>query len=322
MKKLAGVLLFLITFSLLNTGALSLSIGIAPPADDLGVVNRGEKYITDFYLITDYEKDLMADLELAPIGSGFLDPRRVIITYEFVPEECSEEDITKWIKLIENPVLLKPEKKGYLLKDGKHVNANKRVSAIIEIPEDADPGYHAAFIEPSPRITLQTTGLGSTMISVARLILAFRVSGQAVRSGFIEGFESQRTDLSTERININFRNNGTTTLIVKAKNLGIYRGEELLKTVSSNFAEVRPGKTVSLIANLNVRYMEPGEYRIAGTVSWTTGQDAGEGTITIHEPPAVPVGKIIGVPEGGFPYWVIFLGLIIIGLLMLYRLKK
>lgn len=322
MKKLAGALLFLITLSLLNTSALSLSIGIAPPADDLGVVNRGEKYITDFYLITDYGKDLMADLKLSPMGSGFLDPRRVIITYEFVPEECSEEDITPWIKLIENPVLLKPEKKGYVLKDGRHVNANKRASAIIEIPEDADPGYHIAFIDPSPRINLQTTGLGSTMISVARLILAFRVHGEAVRSGFIEGFESERIDLSTERIRINFRNNGTTTLIVRVKDLGIYDGEELIKKVSSNFASVRPGESASLIANLNVRYNDPGEYRIAGTATWTTGQDSGEGTITIHEPPSVPVGKIISVPEGGFPYWIIFLGLIIVGLLMLYRSKK
>ncbi|MBN2042439.1 MAG: hypothetical protein JW754_01385 [Candidatus Aenigmarchaeota archaeon] len=312
----------LLIFSvLLSVPSLSLSIGMAPNVADLGVVEQGSKHIVDAYIITDHERDIIVDLVTSPIGSNFLDPGRARQNYDFVPSEASEQDITSWVKYIENPVLLKTEKKGYVLKDGAVVNANKRATAVLEIPWDAEPGYHACYIEPSPRISAYLKGLGANIITVARMVVVFNVAGDPVRTGYIESFGTEAINTYTERIILNLRNNGTTTLIARSDEIKIYDHGDLVYATKSNFKSISPGGTGTLIANWNVRDMKPGEYEIKATASWTTGETSKEGTITVHERPSMPTGQIIE-SVADFPYWIIFLGIVIIGLILIYRQRS
>ncbi len=312
----------LIVFSvLLSVPAFSLSIGMAPNVADLGMVEQGSKHIVDIYIITDYERDLLVDLKTGAIGSKFLDPGRARQTYEFVPLKASEQDITGWINYIENPVVLKTDKKGYILKSGSTINANKRATAVLEIPWDAEPGYHACYIDPAPRITTNMKGLGANIITVARMVVVFNVAGDPVRSGYIESFGSEAINTYNERIMINFRNNGTTTVIARSDRIRIYDDKGVIYETKSNFKSVPPGKTSSLISNWNVMSVPPGEYRIKADASWTTGETSSEGVITVHERPSIPTAQII---EGAkdFPYWIIFLGIVIIGLILIYRQRS
>ncbi len=319
MFRVCGALLISLVFSvILSVPALSLSLGMAPNVADLGTVERGSSYIVDAYIISDYGRDLMVDLNTGAIGSKFLDPGRARQTYEFVPSEASEEDITGWLRYIENPVLLKTEKRGYVLKDGAVINANKRATVVVGVPEDAEPGYHACYIEPSPRVTMHKRGTGTDIITVARMVVVLYVPGDPVRSVYIESFETERINPYVERVRINVRNNGTTTIIARSNDMRIYGEEGLLEKMKSSFISMAPGETASLISNWNVKGLEPGEYEISAGVSWTTGGTEKEGAIRVHRPPAMTTGEIIEEP-GEFPYWIMFLGIVIIGLIIIYR---
>jgi len=308
--------------AMLSAPALSISLGIAPSVTDLGDVSAGSKYIVDFYIITDYDSDMSASLKTTPIGSDFLDPARFRGSYRFIPALASEEDITGWMKYIENPVVIKPEKRTYSLKDGSYVIANKRATAILDIPADAEPGYHAAYIEPRPGISVYGKGLGTTLIAVARMIVVFNVDGNPARSGAISSFSSQRNDYATEQIKIMFENTGTQTLIAKGTDIRVYDNGKLIGTLTTNFRSVSPGETAELDANWNVVAVDPGQYEIRATVSWTTGEAYREGVVDVHPAPArpLPSGEIIKIPSG-FPYWIVIAVVIVIGIII-YRRRR
>jgi hypothetical protein len=308
--------------AMFSAPGFSISLGIAPSVTDLGDVSAGSKYIVDFYIITDYDSDMSASLKATQIGSEFLDPARFRGSYRFVPSFASEEDITGWLRYIENPVVIKPEKMTYSLKDGSYVIANKRATIILDIPTDAEPGYHAAYVEPVPGVSIYGKGLGTTLIAVARMILVFNVDGNPARSGAIKSFGSQRIDYATEQVKIMFENTGTQTLIAKGSGINVYRSGELVGTLTTNFRSVRPGETAELDANWNVVDVEPGQYGIRATVSWTTGEAYREGVVDVHPAPArpLPVGEIVKIPSG-FPYWIVIAVVIVIGVII-YRRRR
>ena len=299
--------------------ALSLSVGMAPPVYDLGSVEPGKQYYIDFYIISDQDKDIVVDLQSTPAPYDFYLPERPRFRYTFNSSQCSEEDISGWITFLDNPVIVPPEKRLYKLSNGGLANANKKVTAVISIPKNAEPGYHAGHVIPRPRQQAQGGGTGLGIVTIAKMGYVFRVEGDAVRSGKIIGI------VQTDRgLSLVFKNTGTVTMTVKARNVKIFEENgTLLTEMSSRQQKFSPGETAFLFLGSDSRIKE-GYYPAEATVEWIGGSTHFKGIADITAAEKLPItaeapSKQAAAPAP--PLWLLSLIIIFISL-ALYRWKK
>jgi hypothetical protein len=272
---------FIIFLNFFIYSVYSLSIGVAPSTVELGEVEPGSEQLIDFYLMTDWDKDLVVYLSSAPALPYFYNPARVRHGYEFNLSETSEEQVYEEITFVENPVVLPPEKKKFKL-DGGFVNANKRIGAILKIPTNAEPGYHAVRIKFTPRAETQGQGLGIGIITLSELYVVFKIPGKVVRSGYIAAFDSKRVG-NGEMIKILFKNNGTVSIRVGGS-LKVYKGNETI-TLKIVPDLIKPNDIATLHAYWDVTNIKEGNYNVSATVNWLTGEDYKEGRIEVQPPP-------------------------------------
>ncbi len=313
--KLRVFFLSSIAFLCIFTGsAQSLSIGVSPGFVDLGEVRPGSTHLIEFFLITDSNTNLVVDMISSPGNPDFFSSSRPRTGYDFNLSEASEEYSHRWVEFIENPVLLPPHKKNFRTKAGRTLLANKRVTVILNIPENAEPGYHSSVIRFKPRSGIQGAGLGIGTIASVEFRIIFRVSGNAVRSGYIAGFGSRRAG-GMEVIDVFFKNNGTVTMRVKASDIRIYGNNEsdIIARLKTTSEFIRPGQIVALHAYLDTANINPGIYNISARVSWETGDYQDTGEIQIHPPEMETTGAVVAQQAPGvFPFWVISMIILII----------
>jgi hypothetical protein len=318
-KKTALIILLaalLLPFSAKPVAALS--IGMAPPDYDIGKVEPGKEYYIDFYVITDHDEDLLVDLNRAKAPYDFYLPERIRFRYTFNSTLSSEEDASGWITFLDNsPILVLPEKNLYRLSNGGLANANKRLTAVIKIPEDAEPGYHAAYVVPSSRETMQGGGTAIGIITVAKMGYVFNVNGDARREGKIIGFTYDKTG-DSGNLNVVFRNTGTVTMTVQAKDVTIYdKDQALVAVLASRQYKPEPGEMIEIPLKWYDPSIEEGMYNVEGMVEWIGGETSGSGRIQLtHEPVTEDItGDVIAPPPvAAFPFWIILIILVVAGL--------
>jgi hypothetical protein len=292
--------------------AYGLSIGCSPGVIEIGDVERGKSYVGEFYVLSDTKRNLIVELSsFRPERSFFVPYSR---SYEFEEEEASEEDASSWLTFIENPVIIKPHTQEYLF-NGVRIRGNKRVTFLLKIPEDAEPGYHLIGISPSPRT--MTTGMGFTVSAVAVVnpFVSFRVEGEAIRSGKIVYFDSPRVSEEYERIDVYVANNGTVTMSIGLSKLKIYdmNGTLLANFSSNNMIYVKPKEKRPLSVFWNVKNVKSGSYKVTACVAWFTGEACKEGVIKLK--PFVPkISKAVKVKK---PQTNIFIFILLFTFLML-----
>lgn len=268
----------------------ALSVGMAPPVYDLGTVERGNEYYMDFYIITDHDRNLLVDLRSEKAPYDFYQPERQRFRYDFLPENASEEDVSSWITFLEkNPIIVPPEKRLYSLSNGGLARANKKITAVIKIPKNSEPGYHAGYVVPVVREKVQGGGAGIGIITTAKMGYVFNVAGDAVRSGKIIGFSYDPGTPGT--LNVIFKNTGTLTMTVKASNINVSTGAGT-QTLSSRMYVSRPGQ----ITKIPVAWNAPSEgtYHVSAAVEWTGGKSAGSGKVYVTPEATPSIGKVSG----------------------------
>ncbi len=322
-KMLSFFLTFLI-FHFILPQVFSLSVGVAPGVVDLGEVENGKEYSFNFYLISDYEKDLAVELSTQNAPPEFYTPAWPRHGYNFDPITASEEKTSTWISFIENPVVLPPEKKLYTLSTGSLVKANKEVTALIKIPENAEPGYHAGYIVPKP-IT-QAQGRGGTaleIITITKIGYVFKVKGEAKRNGKIIGIIHEK-----DKLKIIFKNTGTLTMSVKVSNVTIYDAykKKIIASLSSREYKVKPKEITTIAIPWFNETITEGKYPVKATVEWIGGKTEKEGVIEFRK--EITEKPIISeIPEKpplkptGFPTWMVSI-IIIISAFIFYKRKK
>ncbi|HIE34561.1 MAG TPA: hypothetical protein EYP86_05420 [Candidatus Altiarchaeales archaeon] len=304
----------------ITTGAIS--VGTAPGVYDLGELESGSDVAFRFYLMTNARNDLLVRLSYFPVHKDIYYKNQTRI-YKFIPVEASEEDISSWIEIPRNPLLLSPTNvRTISLTNGNTIKANAEADIILHIPDDAEPGYHAGSISLSPRFgTVTGGGTGVSTIAVTRFIFVFKVAGNAKRDGEIVTMIGERLDDRKARISVLFKNTGTCTMSAYVSELKLYdKFGNLTKTLKSGPVLVSPGDIASIPVFWTGSDVTPGSYRAEAKVNYITGYATMEGPVEIPakitvEKKAPPKPEEFEIP------WLYILLIIIIIILIIYWLR-
>ncbi len=322
MKPRNMVFGLMLTCLLLNS-VYALSVGTAPGVYDLGELDPGKNVAFRFYLITNANNDMLVEMGYFPVHQDIY-YKTESTRYKFIPAEASQEDISSWVEIVRNPLLLSPARvKVVSLPGGGAVKANEEVDVILHIPEDADPGYHAGSISLSPRVASTGRGTGVMTIAVTRFIFIFRVSGDAKRSGEIMALIGDRVDEGKAKIDVLFRNTGTCTVSARVTELKLHdKFGKQIANLQSGMYLVGPGEINSIATYWTDSNMASGKYRAEAKVDYITGQATREEeieipvTIKVRPTPKLPAIEKISICEY-LPS--IILALIVIGMILYYR---
>lgn len=284
---------------LLIAEVAAVSVGTAPGVYDLGELDPGQNVAFRFYLITNSKNDMLVTLGYVPPHQDIF-KKRETSRYMFIPEEASQEDISSWIEIPRNPLLLSPARtKVVYLSGGGVVKANEEADIILRIPENADPGYHVGSIGISPKLVTQGRGTGVTTIAVTRFVFFFRVSGKAERKGEVTTIIGDRIAENEAKIDVLFKNTGTCTLSAYVSELKLYdKFGEHVATLKSGMSLVRPNMIAPLSTFWVGDKVKPGTYRAEVKVDYITSYVTAEGTVEIPttiKKPITPTKKEAGI---------------------------
>ena len=258
--------------------ATDFRVGVSPSFLDVGVIPAGESKTVVFNIITPSEDPLLITMEVdgrnADLfgGSQFID----------LMDEYSEQDVGNWVNFVDNPVELSIQGESISTQEGG-IRGWRPVNVIIDVPEDAEPGYHTAVIKPIPSTPDEELGqTGAKIVALTSFTILFQVPGEAVRNGNI--LDITRIPDTGARIGIDthFQNTGTVTISARAfqdvENNGTY-----VKEIRSASEFIKPGETVKLKSFLSPSESQPGVYKIDTRVNYITGDMTGVGNFQVTE---------------------------------------
>jgi hypothetical protein len=306
--------------------ASALNIGLAPaPAIDAGEMIPGESKLMDFFIMSDNDDDMLVSINTKDAPRSFFNPKKGRFRYGWSAEESSEEGISGWATLMDDSVIVPPDQELRYLKGGGAAYANKKLSVIISVPDDAEPGYHAGFISPYPRMSSQAGGTGLGIITVVEMAYVVNVLGNALRDAEIVGVNLRRDAPERGTVQILVKNKGTVTVSAVADSVRVYDSSNstILETRSNEF-KIGPGDIGTIEVALDTRGLE-GEYNVHSHVEWLTGEGDIDGVIDIGEyvpPPPGVTGEVVSpVPAVAFPLWLVPVILVALAGLVYWRIR-
>lgn len=308
---------------LLVSQAHAISIGAAPGAIDMGSVPRGTERLVEFYVMTNANQDILVGVSYIPVHASIYE-REKRTYYTFIPSEASEEDISSWITFPQKSILVSPTQTQLVtLPDGTSVRYNRKVSLIVKVPKDADPGYHAGAINLQPQLKSGGAGAGISSIGVTRVIFVLKVPGYAVRDGNIIDMEAERVADNRVRIDVLFKNTGTTTITARLDMVKLFDNFGLVAENIANgqLKKVKPGQVAILSGYwLENDGIKSGQYKANSNVNYITGNALKEQTINV--PSVITVPKDIPGPEPKheFPWWLVIIIMLLLGLYVYWRM--
>lgn len=319
--KLACAFIFLI-ISFSSSGH-ALALGMAPGVRDMGDVVRGQDIPVEFYLTSNTDKPLVVSLTYIQVHMDMYRTEKRTY-YTFIPSESSEEDISTWITFPQNPILVSPgNQKVVHLPDGKVAKFNQKVTAILHVPKDAEPGYHAGAINLNPIIHQEgSAGTSISTIGITRFVFVFKIPGPAYREGTIIDFVAERNAKDKVRVDVLFKNTGTTTISASPEKITIFDNYGVVKDniAAGQIKRIAPGKT-DIISGYwyDSEGIDSGNYRAEATVNYITGSATKESTI--HIPAQITIPDIPDVAtKNEIPWWFILIIMALIGLYIYWRM--
>jgi len=262
--------------------ARTFSVGVSPPVIDLGEIEKGKSKIGRFYIVTPSDEELLVNLETMKGNIDFFknDYKNFVFNY-------SEEDTSKWVEFLRNPVILKPS--GELKTNGGTIKGWREIEFVLNVPENAEPGYHTIIIRPLPRVPTRE-GWGVTIRAVTTVTILFKVPGRAIREGRILDTSSGNYVGNSLEVNVFFQNTGTTTIYSHVKSIKI--SDEYGRAVgslSSNADFVEPGETKTFKTLWDIRGLDFGSYNANTTVCYITGCTSKQSVIELYVPITPPM---------------------------------
>lgn len=276
--------LYFIIISLLmaSVSLAAISVGVSPPIVELGKLEPGESKVVSFDFITSSEETLLVYMAAEKGKMDFFKSRP---QYTYMLQNYSEENVDSWIKLINNPIeLKKPEDSG------TNIRGRREVKFLLNIPEDAEPGYHLMNIIPTPTFSSETVGAaGAVMVSIVPVTILFEIEGEARREGIILDTVYSGYDGSRLRIDTYFQNTGTDTMTVRAFQELYDKEGNFIASSPSQKALLEPDEVTALNTQLSTGTIPYDDYIISTKVDYTTGSAYRNSTITLYGLPAAPM---------------------------------
>lgn len=280
-------ILFVLSLALLSASSFALSIGASPGKIDLGIMEKGQEKLVQLTIFSDTENEVAVNIKTLSIVEDYYNANFKSNEMIWDPYQASQESIGSWITFVDNPIILKPHEFETKTTYPSYITSAKNISLIIKIPEDAEPGYHSIRLSFDADIKNEGTGAKALAITSVDIPIVLKVDGEAVRSGYISGF-----DFSDNRLNINFYNNGTTTLFVKPEELKISKDGNVVETLVASSVLSKPKTTTKM--SRSAEDLLPGKYEIYARAVWTTGNS--EKTANIFIDSSVPDNTTAGKP--------------------------
>jgi hypothetical protein len=304
-------------FSILLLTSISLAaeliVGVSPPVLKLGEIERGTTKIVKFYLVTPSSEPLLVSLQSEKGNLDFFardEYKNILFNY-------SEEEVGAWVEFLKNPVELAPSNETLQTKGGV-IKGWREISFLLNVPKNAEPGYHLIRINPYPSVPSEVLGqAGARVVAITSLSVLFNVPGEARREGLILDVVPGNYVGNRLEINTYFKNTGSVTISATAAQT-ILKNGEAIATLSSSTELVKPNETKILKTLLPLDGISFGDYNVSTSVGYTTGLAQKNSTITISPPaPLAPL-----VPPPAFPYWIIMLIIIIAIAIGIYKWYK
>lgn len=267
--------LFSAVFAQISFGQ-GLNVGVSPGSIDLGEVEAGSTKLVDFYIITPSEETILVQLE----------PEKVL-DKRFIGENSSEEDITPWVKIIDNPVELEPNNET-LQTVGGFIKGQRQVSFLIEIPESSEPGNHVLSIKPVPIASSGSIGnVGSRVVSITSIKVFFDVIGNALRKGLILDIQQGNYNGKNLEINNYFQNTGTVSIYADGIQKIYDSDGNLVRESKLEKILVKPKEIKNFKGYFPVDEIESEDYEVYTVIDYKTGTAEKGSSIKIAPPTAM-----------------------------------
>ncbi|MEM5829353.1 MAG: hypothetical protein QXU15_01220 [Candidatus Aenigmatarchaeota archaeon] len=301
----------ILLFSIPQALAVEFTVGVSPNILDLGEIEAGSTKLVKFFLVTPSSEPLLVYLEPENGNLDFFSRDQ----YNQLLFNYSEEEVTSWVEFLSNPIELKPANETLKTRGGE-IRGWREISFLLNVPREAEPGYHLLKIKPSPYVPSETLGqAGARVVAITSVTILFNLPGEIRREGVILDVTPGKHLGDRLEINTYFKNSGTVTISAKAFQ-GVFKDGELIENLTSPIQFVKPGEVAILKTFLPSSKISSGEFLIATTVSYTTGSASKNSTLVIKAAP-----PIIEKPVE-FPLWIVIIILIVLIAVLIYKWYK
>lgn len=245
------------------------SLGVTPSNMELGEVEPGETYEYNLYI---NPRNTGGPVEVTPRVQGAF--FSTLFNNSEVDENIvSQQDISPWINFQQESIVADPsETQSYETEDGA-VNAAAVLPVEITVPEDAEPGYHAARIGFSASGTDGNDGFATSNWVLPFIQVSMQVPGNAEREVTMEDAQFLRIGENEAQIITMLQNTGTVTTEFEGATVDILNEDgEKVGEVDLNSATLEPGEFQEVDAVWESESLEPGTYELSGTGDYITGR--------------------------------------------------
>lgn len=312
--------LVLISAILLFLSSLGFSayVGTGQGMIELGEVERGETVQQEIYVTTDFQQSFGLRPDVKESAYSYLTGGNILAEPANKPR-ISEQNLGDWIN-IENTEVNPSSSLG-----PEDVDAKGSFTLTLNVPSDAEPGYHYGRIELNPQIENSEDIPGTLNVGQSVVDFSFRVPGDAERNLRVQNVRAFRLDGNLAAIEALIANTGTVTASTDGMNLDIYNSNRnQVTTVDFNDVTLPPdGPDSSQWVEANWKELggiQEGAYQVNGTLDYFTGR------ATVSSSFSLPGFDVVEVRpgddsssqggDGGLPIWLVFMILIILAVLM------
>ncbi len=240
------IALFAISFSEL-TYAKDLQAGVSPIFLPLGNLSKGTSVVGSFFIVTASTDEILVKL----------DSQRSNIEYFKKPEhsgivdKVSEEDSSGWAFFPSNPYVLRHTNES-LKTSGGSIADWKKVSFVLNVPEDAEPCYHAFHIRPNPYVA-EEYGTAVNLVVITAITVIFNIEGKCDINGrVLDIFQNEKSSDGLVNIDVYFQNTGTATVSAHAPSISLYyENGTKIDSKESGYAYVNTGEAKILSAKFS-----------------------------------------------------------------------
>ena len=302
--KFHSLLLFLTVFLMLSSVSMAqeLSIGVSPSRIDLGEVERGSTEIVELYIITPSNGTFLVNLE----------PSEVYLDASTVNENYSEESIIPWVNIINNPVEIEANEEVI----GSSIKGQRKISFLMEIPEDAEPGEHMVNINPVPLPASEAIGsVGSMVRSTVPVRLRLDVKGNSVRDGSILDVMVGRYLADDVEIETYFQNTGTVTISATGSQRIYDKEGNLVKEIKLDKSYIGPKEIMVFRGRVPIELVSSEDYMVHTVFDYMTGKEESDSVLSI----SLPTGMGIIEGEAFSPLLLFLVVAVVIISIILYR---
>ena len=294
------------------------SVGVSPGYKYFGEVEREASRTAELYITTTAQTPFEVKPEFEPpLHSDVFEERGMT-----VPGKVSEEKIKPWIRFEQDSFVVDPRNESVSrLGDGTPVKHSGKVTFTIDVPHNAEPGYHAGKIKLNPVFGEAGEGFGARVVGEAVFRFSFKVPGPAMRRLEITDIQAIRTGPEEVRIDTFVKNTGTVTTTLKTGKAKIIDGSgEKIGAMYLGGEVIKPKETRVLTDYWRSDKIQGGQYQFDGKLSYITGaMSLGDVFSIPQQIEIVPPDRTAPGEEPQrekFPIWLVLMILSVLGVLM------